>query len=340
MSNISSFLPYLTPRRLAHYALLSLLSPVPGVCKNYSKTLIIDTDLFSDVDDAGALLLASTLPDINLLGINVNVNSSYSALAASAIVNHYGHSAVPIGLRRPYENTSFFDTWAYELGEYASKVAYHWSGGSVPWFEVEKTWDPVELYRKLLADAEDGSVTIASIGFFENLSGLLNSTADRHSALDGAALVETKVKELAVMGGGYPSGYEFNFWGDSPLLTAHVSVPVTFLGTEIGEKIFTGARLTVEGPTNDPVRAGYEWYVGYNTTRQSWDPLTVAYACLGLGTWFEYGNEEGYNYVSSNGSNAWIDDPARTNQHYLNLKMDNETVASELEEMFLRGTRA
>ncbi len=64
---------------------------------------------------------------------------------------------------------AFFDTFYYNLGEYASKVAYHWSGGSLPWGHAEDAWDPVQLYRKTLAEAEDGSVTIASIGFLENV---------------------------------------------------------------------------------------------------------------------------------------------------------------------------
>jgi inosine-uridine nucleoside N-ribohydrolase len=295
--------------------------------------------------DAAALLLASTLPHISLLAVNVNVNSTYSALAASAILNHYGHPNVPIGLPRPYTNSSFFDTWAFELGEYASKVAYHWSGGSVPWFEVEKTWEPIELYRKTLAEAKDGSVTIASIGFFENLSGLLNSTADKYSNLTGSDLVERKVTKLVIMGGGYPSGHEFNFWGDNPFYTAHVvnywprSVAITFLGTEVGEIVSSGAALTLLGPANDPVKAGYGWYVGYNTTRPSWDPLTVAYACQGLGTWFEYGNVDGYNYVWPNGSNVWKEDEGRTNQHYLKLKTGNETVARGLDKLYLKGAR-
>lgn len=215
----------------------------------------------------------------------------------------------------------------------------------MPWFEVEKIWEPVGLYRKTLAEAEDGSVTIASIGFLENLSGLLNSTSDEYSQLDGYALVKTKVAELVVMGGGYPSGYEFNFWGDNPLATAHVvntwpdSIPVTFLGAEVGEAVKTGAKLTVEGPENDPVKAAYAWYVGYNTTRESWDPLTMVYACGGLGTWFEFGNEHGYNFVWPNGSNIWINDTARSNQHYVRLKIDNETVAQELDQLYLNVTR-
>lgn len=67
-------------------------------------------------------------------------------------------------------NASFFDAWFYELGEYASKIAYHWSGGSLPWGHAEDAWDPVSLYRKTLAEAADGPVTIVSIGFFENVS--------------------------------------------------------------------------------------------------------------------------------------------------------------------------
>jgi hypothetical protein len=107
---------------------------------------------------------------VNLLAVNVNHPSSYSVLAASAILAHYGHADVPVGARRPMTNDTFFDSWSYNLGEFASKVAYHHSGGSLPWGRAEDAWDAVRLYRRCLAEAQDGSVTIASIGFFENVS--------------------------------------------------------------------------------------------------------------------------------------------------------------------------
>ncbi|KAF2502403.1 inosine/uridine-preferring nucleoside hydrolase [Lophium mytilinum] len=319
---------------------LSLINPI----ESHSKNLIIDTDIFSDVDDAGALLLASTLPHVNLLAVNVNYPSSYSALAASAILAYYGHPDVPIGLRRPITNESFFDDWAYELGEYTSKVAYHWSNGTLPWGNASKSWEPVELYRKTLACQADGSVTIASIGFLENLSALLNSTADKHSHLSGPDLVAAKVSKLVVMGGGYPSGYEFNFFGDDPGVTAHAvnnwPGSITFSGTELGGNVSTGARLTVEAPAHDPVAAAYRWYIGYNNTRFSWDPLTVLYAISGLGEWFEYGNTYGYNYVHPNGSNEWGYDAKRKDQHWLKLADSNVTVARKLDKLFLDGARA
>lgn len=99
---------------------------------------------------------------------------------------------IPVGARRPLTDETFFDSWMFELGEYASKVAYHWGGpgrrggevegewdrrregerhGQIRWGHVdEDAWDAVQLYRKVLAEAEDASVTIVSIGFFENVS--------------------------------------------------------------------------------------------------------------------------------------------------------------------------
>lgn len=120
--------------------------------------------------DAGALLLAATSPDVNLLAVNINYPSSYSAVCASGILAHYNKSGVPIGIIRPLTNATFFDSRSYALGEYASKVAFHFSGGSIPWGEAERAWDPVALYRKVLAEAEDGSVTVVSIGFLDNVS--------------------------------------------------------------------------------------------------------------------------------------------------------------------------
>jgi len=119
-------------------------------------------------------MLAATSPAVRLLAVNVNYPSSYSALAASAILSHYGHPNIPVGICRPLTDVTFFDSWYFELGEFASKLAYHWRSENgtvaVRWGHVdEDAWDPVKLYRKVLAEAEDGSVTIASIGFFVNV---------------------------------------------------------------------------------------------------------------------------------------------------------------------------
>ncbi|KAK5654473.1 hypothetical protein OQA88_7101 [Cercophora sp. LCS_1] len=302
------------------------------------KNLIIDTDLFSDVDDASALLLAATSPLVNLLAVNVNHPSLYSSLTASAILAHYGHPTIPIGAIRPLTNATFIDTWLYRLGEYTSKIAYHFSGGSLPWGRADEAWDPVDVYRKTLAESED--VTIVSIGFLDNLSALLNSTGDRWSDLTGRELVSKKVKELVVMGGGYPTGHSYNFWGSNGSLSAHVintwEGRITFVGDDVGKHVLSGAPLMKDAPETDPVRMAYIYYTYYRA-HSSWDPLAVMYAIHGAGGLFRFGNEYGYNHVEQNGSNRWVWDEDARNQHFLRLKVDNETAAAELDRLFLEG---
>lgn len=59
--------------------------------------------LFSNVDDAAALLLASTLPCANLLAVQINYPSSYTVLTASAILTYYSHPNLLIGAIRPFD---------------------------------------------------------------------------------------------------------------------------------------------------------------------------------------------------------------------------------------------
>jgi hypothetical protein len=162
--------------------------------------------------------------------------------------------------------------------------------------------------------------------------------------MTGPELIAAKVSELVIMGGGYPSGHEYNFRGDKPTASAHVvnnwKGRITYSGAELGGNVFSGAPLNVGGPEDDPVRAAYRWYLGYNISRQSWDPLTILYACQGLGGLFEYANDFGYNYVFPNGSNTWVYDQATTNQHWLRLKVDNVTVGEELDQLFMKGARS
>lgn len=137
------------------------------------------------------------------------------------------------------------------------------------------------------------------------------------------------------MGGQYPSGWEYNFGGVDPQATAKVldrwprSIPITYSGFELGNRILSGDRLADVSPSDSPILAAYQWYVGRcHTTRESWDPITVLYGILGLNGFaslgmrapFEYANENGYNrIIAGNGTNAWINDSSVSNQHWLKL---------------------
>ncbi|KAK0206867.1 inosine/uridine-preferring nucleoside hydrolase [Desarmillaria ectypa] len=305
-------------------------------CEQRTK-LIVDTDLFNGVDDAAALLLASTLPCTDLLAVQVNYPSSYSILTASAILTYYSHPDVPIGAIRPFNERIFTDTHYYQYGDYASKVQHHWNTSLT---DADDAWDPVDLYRKFLVS----HFIVLEVDKYSKLSGLLNSTADEYSHLDGPELVVSKVNELVIMGGAYPSGWEYNFGGSSPALTAHVvntwPGKITFSGSYLGRNVTSGARLTVQAPSMDPVAAAYKWYIGYNTPFYSWDPITLLYAIQGLNNFFEYANSYGYNSVNaSDGSNAWVNNTSVTNQHWIVLRdgFTNTTLRDVLDNLYLSG---
>lgn len=193
---------------------------------------------------------------------------------------------------------------------------------------------------------------IISIGFLTNLADLLRSEGDDSSPLSGSDLISNKVSELVVMGGEYPSGWEFNFGGEDPNSTAFVvqnwpsDVPITYSGGELGGTIFSGQNLAEHAPPDSPVLAAYQWYVGRcSTVRESWDPLTTLYGVLGLDGFERMGfkaplvfaNGDGYNTITSaNGSNAWVNDSSVTNRHYLRLAegVSNSSVAWLLDQFY------
>ncbi|EME39121.1 hypothetical protein DOTSEDRAFT_159290 [Dothistroma septosporum NZE10] len=302
----------------------------------------------TDVDDVGALAVANVLHNCGLCdlrGVMVNTPSKYGALTASVVNTYFGNGDVPIAAMRPLTSETFLDQQTFLYVDYASKVAHNFPRALE---DAEQTSTPGEIYSSILESASDGSVTIISIGFLDNLAGLISS-------VEGHALVSAKVAELVIMGGEYPSGWEFNFGGVHPWTTAKViegwpsNVPITYSGLELGMDIMSGEGLKQRCPADSPILAAYEWYNGRcNTVRESWDPLTVLYGVLGLDRHsalglsespFVYANADGYNSITAmNGSNAWVDDSSVTNQHWLKLAdgISNTSMANLLTQLYAR----
>lgn len=142
------------------------------------------------------------------------------------------------------------------------------------------------------------------------------------------------------MGGGYPSGYSWNFWGSDPGLAAHAintwEGRITFTGEDVGRDVKTGSSIMFKGPEDDPVRQAYIYYNFYKS-HSSWDPLAVLYAIDGHGNMFTNGTDSGYNYIEPNGTNRWISDETRQDQTFLRLKMRNEEVTAELDRRLLEA---
>lgn len=257
-----------------------MATPTRALAAGNPTPVIVDTDIYSNTDDEGALAVAFALQlegQVNVLGIGVNTRLSRPAVAtnswkcAAAIAQFYGFPNTPIGSDTPDNGTTVNSP---DIVGPCAALASPSTPQPVP---------AVSLYRKLLASQADGSVVMVGTGYEENLANLLTSPPDASSPLTGSALVAEKVQELVVMGGGYPSRTgENNFIGNPTAAESVASswpTKVVYSGYEVGYGVFTGHTLTSVHPTNSPIRVAYQALVGSSANNRSYD-ITALYHAL------------------------------------------------------------
>jgi inosine-uridine nucleoside N-ribohydrolase len=292
--------------------------------------VIFDTDMGTDVDDAGALAILHAMADQGEARILATMSANrnrWCAPALDVINTHYGRGDLPIGCSRTGPDP---EQW------------YHDSVGDFPHDlkTSEDAPDAVALYRKILAAQPDQSVTIVVVGWLTNMAELLQSQPDQFSALSGRDLVRAKVKELVAMGGIWPNSPkqegEYNFTMD--LKAAHTVIsdwPGKIMFTGLGKEVMTGSRLVAQGAKENPVPAFYQnFFKSYKVSeRSSWDLIAVLYAVRGLSDYFT-AVPEGRCVSQTDGPNQWVQGPP-SNHAYLAYKMPQTELAAVLEELLL-----
>lgn len=300
--------------------------------------LIVDTDMLTDCDDAGALAMAHALADAGectILGIVLNGQDTHGKHGAvvAAINRHYGRATLPIGVcKRPVSprkassySRAIFDEFPHDGLTDAQRP------------------DALTVYRQLLAAAPDRSVTIASIGFLSNLDTLLRSPGDAIDARDGVALVKAKVRLLSLMGGKYPSGKEYNLSFNGAADPARyvidtwpdAEVPMVFGGYELGAAVITG-KVYVGAP-NSPMRRCYEIaYESLKKGRPSWDQLTILHAVRGsaFGGVTYWKEITGSNALAADGTNTWQAMPVRR-QTYLVSALGSAEMGKLIDQLMI-----
>jgi inosine-uridine nucleoside N-ribohydrolase len=154
--------------------------------------VILDTDINTDCGDAGALAVLHALASegkAEILGMGVCVSNPDTPYVVQAINEYYGRADIPIG---QYQNGPEIEPTGHAFVAPVRAMAKKQSA-SFP--------STTTLYRKLLSEQEDSSVSFAAIGFMNALHQLLLSEPDEYSKLGGLELVQKKVKQLVVMGG-------------------------------------------------------------------------------------------------------------------------------------------
>ena len=221
--------------------------------------IVFDTDMANDCDDSGALAVLHALADrgeAEILAVVTNRKdpSNASAAAVDAINTWYGRGAIPIGTDKDGAKIK-----GGKPSAYCAALRDEFPHDAKP---DDRMPDALAVYRQILAAQPDGSVTICSVGALSNLEDLLRSRPDQFSDLDGEALVKAKVRELFVMGGGFPRTIrpETNLKLD-PAAAVTVAnewpTPIVWQGYEVGAAMNNGPELQ-SAPKENPVRRAYE----------------------------------------------------------------------------------
>jgi len=297
--------------------------------------IIFDTDIGTDVDDAGALAILHIMADRGeariLATISANRNR-WCGPALDTINTYYGRPDLPIGCSRTGPDP---EQWYH-----ASVEAF---GHDLT--RSDQAPEAVALYRKILAAQPDHGVTIVVVGWLTNMAELLDSRPDQYSPVPGRELVKAKVKELVSMGGRWPNSPkaegEYNFSMDGA--AAHKVIrdwPGKIVFTGLGKDVMTGGQLVAEGPQGNPVRAYYANFFEANkvSERSSWDLIAVLYAVRGPSDYFTVVSG-GKCVGQEDGSNQWVPGPA-SNHAYLDYRVAPKELAATLENLLLAASSA
>ncbi|MDE0421468.1 MAG: nucleoside hydrolase [Gammaproteobacteria bacterium] len=272
-----------------------------------AERIILETDITFDVDDVGAMAVLHTLADaghVKILAVNYNEVHPNGAAAIDAINTFYGRSDIPVGVYRG----EFPDPDASRYLDHVATFPRRLTADGAP--------DALDVYRRVLGDEGERSVTIVSVGFLNNLADLLRAEAD---------LVASKVRKLVVMGGRHNDG--FNLVRHGLLETTQEVIenwPTPLAISDYGGRVRTGATLA-DTSADNPVREAYfRWFGGRFEGRSSWDQVAVLYAVYGAGEWFKdvasgTGSlRNGYSWQLKSGWRTYVG-PKRSEEEFVDL---------------------
>jgi pyrimidine-specific ribonucleoside hydrolase len=300
--------------------------------------LIFDSDIGPDYDDVGAMALMHALADSGQVKILATIacnQSKYIAGVMNVINTYFNRPNIPVGVvRTKAVNMVSWQKWDSVLvAKFPSRIKSN-----------TQAENALSLYRRILAQQADASVTITTVGFLSNLADLLQSKPDKISPLSGLDLVKRKVIRLVTMGGRFPNGSEYNIQCD-PISAKYVfenwPSEIIFSGWEIGNPIHTGLPL-IQNETikNSPIKEAFALSIPKAKEdaagRMSWDETAVLVAIQGIRNYFEV--VEGRFICREWGANQW--DPKGKGHFYLVQKMPIPEMEKVLNTLMMHQPQA
>jgi pyrimidine-specific ribonucleoside hydrolase len=281
-------------------------SAAAAAARSGPQRIIIDTDLSLWWDDATAVGMANVLQQrgkVQILALMSDVKNPEAAAALDAIDTAYGHHDIPVGAVAD----SSANTAPHGYSDVLAEKLPHAIRNS------SQAQPAVGLYRRLLADQPDHSVTVVAIGGDTNLAGLLRSGPGEGSALPGRTLVARKVKKLVIEDGLFPSGgppftnEKIDVAATQFIVGSHGwPTPIAWVDGLVGIDTKVGGELCTTVPAKNPMRIVYEKLFNCGPPGDGdWDGPTLLYAVEGASGMFSELGQGGAAVVNAQGGLSW-----------------------------------
>jgi inosine-uridine nucleoside N-ribohydrolase len=252
------------------------------------QNLIFETDMGNDVDDALALDMLYKYHRegrIRLMAVMLNKEGEFPPKYIDLLNTWYRLRRIPIGTSQRRDKSLVGGT------NYTQTVCEATDEKGRPLYrrslkDYTSLPTAINLYRKLLANADEGSVTIVSVGFSTNLALLMRSEPDQYSPLTGMELIRSKVARLITMAGNFENTThaEYNVVNDiasCQQVFDEWPTPIVTSPFELGLQILYPASSIQNDflwTKHHPIVDSYKAYLPKLEDRPTWDVTAVLYA--------------------------------------------------------------
>ena len=232
--------------------------------------IIFDTDMETDCDDAGALAMlchAQHAGDARLCGVIADAPGTFVAPCCEEILRHYGLS-LPVGAvyQQEFCDDPRFAEYRAHCGRMSASHFYNRKLAERNGRKDEDYPRAEKMYRHLLAQSPDHSVTVVCVGFLTALAAFLETPGDEISPLSGVELMAQKVCRVVSMGDapyGEDRPVNFNYRMDRTATDIFFSkCPVPIFVCPEGTHVVTGHTLSSRLEESHPLRIAYESFTG------------------------------------------------------------------------------
>lgn len=310
--------------------------------------VVFDTDMYTDIDDVGALACLHALADAGeceILATLTNTRDCMSVAMCEIVNAYYGRPDIPVGCVKGIGlGNEHADSHCRRYGATVRKYAKwvkHRNSDDAP--------DAAEVYRRVLMSQSDKSVVICTVGFLTNMRKLVEN--DRE-------LVNRKVKLWVAMACSYPKGKEYNSmmdWESSKIAFENWPTPIVFSDFQYGMDCFAGRAIAESDVADSPIVDVFRCNMptadeivrdagchlrdcnGLNG-RAAWDETTVLAAVREVSSYFNL-HRGTYRMVGTKGENEWIPDEDGGPHLRLTEKVNKVEVGKIIDELMCRRPR-